>query len=51
MPSSKVELYPAICRDARAGLSGRAIERKYRVDQARLDKLLSEQDLLRLKDT
>jgi transposase len=31
MPSSKVELYAAIRRDARAGMSGRAIERKYRV--------------------
>lgn len=28
---SKVELFAAIRRDARAGLSGRAIERKYRV--------------------
>ena len=28
---SKVELYAAIRRDARAGLSGRALERKYRV--------------------
>jgi len=31
MPSSKVELHAAIRRDARAGMSGRAIERKYRV--------------------
>jgi hypothetical protein len=31
MPSSKVELCAAIRRDARAGMSGRAIERKYRV--------------------
>ncbi len=30
MPTSKVELYAAIRRDVRAGLSGRAIERKYR---------------------
>jgi transposase len=29
--SSKVELYAAIRRDARAGMSGRAIEKKYRV--------------------
>jgi transposase len=31
VPLSKVELYAAIRRDARAGMSGRAIERKYRV--------------------
>jgi transposase len=31
MPLSKVELYAAIRRDARAGMSGRAIEKKYRV--------------------
>ena len=31
MPPSKVELYAAIRRDARAGMSGRAIEKKYRV--------------------
>ena len=30
-PTSKVELYAAIRRDARAGLSGRALERKYGV--------------------
>lgn len=30
-PTSKVELYAAIRRDARAGLSGRALERKYNV--------------------
>jgi hypothetical protein len=34
MPPSKVELYAAIRRDARAGMSGRAIEKKYRVGQA-----------------
>lgn len=28
-PPSKIELYAAIRRDARAGLSGRALERKY----------------------
>src|ERR1700733_5886787 len=31
VPPSKVELYAAIRRDARAGMSGRAIEKKYRV--------------------
>lgn len=32
MPAvSKVELYAAIRRDARAGLSGRALQRKYGV--------------------
>lgn len=31
MPLSKVELYAAIRRDARAGRSGRVIEKKYRV--------------------
>ncbi len=31
MPVSKVDLYAAIRRDARAGMSARAIERKYRV--------------------
>ncbi len=31
MPTSKVELYAAIRRDVRAGLSGRAIERKHGV--------------------
>ena len=31
MPLSKVELYAAIRRDARAGMSGRAIQEKYRV--------------------
>ena len=30
-PVSKVELYAAIRRDARAGMSGRALERKYGV--------------------
>src|SRR5438552_1327957 len=30
-PMSKIELYAAIRRDARAGLSGRAIESKYHV--------------------
>jgi hypothetical protein len=31
MPPSKVELYTVIRRDARAGMSGRAIEKKYRI--------------------
>ena len=31
MPPSKVDLYAAVRRDARAGMSGRAIEKKYRV--------------------
>jgi transposase len=31
VPLSKVELYAAIRRDSRAGMSGRAIEKKYRV--------------------
>ncbi|MEO3825346.1 hypothetical protein [Actinomadura sp. B10D3] len=41
MPPSKVELYAAIRRDARAGMSGRAIERKYRVGRRTIVKALS----------
>jgi transposase len=42
MPSeSKVELYAAIRRDARAGMSGRALERKYRVGRRTIIKALS----------
>ena len=40
-PVSKVELYAAIRRDARAGMSGRAIERKYRVGRRTIIKALS----------
>lgn len=38
---SKVELYAAIRRDARAGLSGRKIERRYRVGWRTVQKALS----------
>jgi transposase len=41
MPLSKVELYAAIRRDARAGMSGRAIERKYRVGRRTVVRALS----------
>ena len=41
MPPSKVELYAAIRRDARAGMSGRAMERKYRVGRRTIIKALS----------
>ncbi len=40
-PVSKAELYAAIRRDARAGMSGRAIERKYRVGRRTIIKALS----------
>ena len=40
-PVSKVELYAAIRRDARAGMSGRAIERKYGVGRRTIIKALS----------
>jgi transposase len=40
-PVSKTELYAAIRRDARAGMSGRAIERKYRVGRRTIIKALS----------
>ncbi|WP_214416411.1 hypothetical protein [Sphaerisporangium fuscum] len=38
---SKVELYAAIRRDARAGMSGPAIEKKYRVGRRTIVKALS----------
>jgi len=41
MPPSKVELYAAIRRDARAGMSGRAIEKKYRVGRRTIVKALA----------
>jgi transposase len=42
MPAvSKVELYAAIRRDARAGLSGRALQRKYGVGWRTVDKALA----------
>ena len=41
MPPSKVELYAAIRRDARAGMSGRAIEKKYRVGRRTVGKALA----------
>ena len=41
MPPSKVELYAAIRRDARAGMSGRAIEKKYRVGRRTIVRALS----------
>lgn len=39
--TSKVELYAAIRRDARAGLSGRAIERKHHVGWRTVQKALA----------
>jgi transposase len=41
MPPSKVELYAAIRRDARAGMSGRAIEKKYQVGRRTIVKALA----------
>jgi transposase len=41
MPSSKVELYAAIRRDARAGMSARAIERKHGVGRRTIVKAVS----------
>jgi hypothetical protein len=41
VPPSKVELYAAIRRDARAGMSGRAIEKKYQVGRRTIAKALS----------
>lgn len=38
---SKVELYAAIRRDARAGMSGRAIERKYWIGRRAIVKALA----------
>jgi transposase len=40
-PVSKVELYAAIRRDARAGMSGRAMERKHGVGRRTIIKALS----------
>jgi hypothetical protein len=40
-PAPKVELYAAIRRDARAGMSARAIERKYRVGRRTIIKALA----------
>jgi transposase len=41
VPPSKVELYAAIRRDARAGMSGRAIEKKYRVGRRTIVRALA----------
>ena len=41
MPPSKVDLYAAIRRDARAGMSGRALEKKYRVGRRTIVKALA----------
>src|ERR1700733_12671360 len=41
MPPSKVELYAAIRRDARAGMSGRALEKKYQVGRRTIVKALA----------
>jgi transposase len=41
MPQSKIELYAAIRRDSRAGMSARAIERKYRVGRRTIVKALA----------
>jgi hypothetical protein len=38
---SKVELYAALRRDAREGMSNRALERKYRVGSRTVQKALS----------
>jgi transposase len=40
-PTSKVELYAAIRRDAQAGMSGRALERKYNVGRRTVVKALA----------
>lgn len=40
MPPSKVELYAAIRRDSRAGMSARAMEKKYRVGRRTIVKAL-----------
>ncbi|MFD8497684.1 IS21 family transposase [Amycolatopsis sp. NPDC059657] len=40
-PTSKVELYAAIRRDARAGLSGRALERKFNIGRRTVIKALA----------
>lgn len=40
-PTSKVELYAAIRRDARAGMSARALERKYHVGRRTIVKALT----------
>lgn len=40
-PTSKVELYAAIRRDARTGMSGRALERKYNVGRRTIIKALT----------
>jgi transposase len=40
-PTSKIELYAAIRRDARAGMSGRALERKYNVGRRTVVKALA----------
>lgn len=41
MSPSKIELYAAIRRDARAGMSGRSIEKKYRVGRRTIVKALA----------
>jgi transposase len=41
VPLSRVELYAAIRRESRAGMSGRAIEKKYRVGRRTVAKALS----------
>jgi transposase len=41
MPPSKVELYAAIRRDARAGMSARGLEKKYRVGRRTIIKAMS----------
>ncbi|MGK4578519.1 hypothetical protein [Kitasatospora sp. HPMI-4] len=41
LPKSKVDLHAAIRRDSRAGLSGRALERKYGVGLRTVQKALS----------
>ncbi len=41
MAVSKVELYAAIRRDARTGMSGRALERKYNVGRRTIVKAIA----------
>ena len=41
MPPSKVELYAAIRRDARAGMSARGLEKKYRFERRTVVSALS----------
>ena len=48
---SKVELYSAIRRDSRAGVSGRGLERKYRVGWRTVHKALKVRGRRRVRST